>query len=134
MRVVAEQVLVANFECPAEPPLHEGERLFAGKRVARRLFLLKSGQGLEDIRAAAGRIEIIETSRNELDRFVDGGNHQGVVLECGPLPVLDLGVWLKRLDAPNATLVVLDSIEDPQNFGAIIRSACACGAGVACLG
>lgn len=104
------------------------ESLRAGKRVPRRLFLLNSSKGLEDIRVAAGRIEIIETGRAELDRLVEGANHQGVVLDTGALPTLDLDTWLSRNDSPNLTLVVLDSIEDPQNFGAIVRSACATGA------
>lgn len=104
------------------------ESLRAGKRSARKLILLRSGNGLEELRAAAGRIEVVEVSRGELDRLVDGANHQGVVLETGALPIYELGSWLKRHPEEDSILVVLDSIEDPQNFGAIVRSACACGA------
>jgi 23S rRNA (guanosine2251-2'-O)-methyltransferase len=62
-----------------------------------------------------------------LDRLADGGVHQGVVAELrgsGPLTVQDL-----VRDAKAAPLiVVLDSIEDPHNVGAILRTADAAGA------
>jgi len=49
--------------------------------------------------------------------------HQGLVLECDPLPEL----WLDDvLDGdPRRPLLVLDQITDPHNVGAILRSAAA---------
>lgn len=105
------------------------ECLRAGKRPAHQLFLLKSGKHLEEIRAAAASISIHEVSREELDRMTDGATHQGVILETGPLPLLTVDRWLETPMAPPVMAVLLDSIEDPHNFGAIIRSAAACGAG-----
>jgi 23S rRNA (guanosine2251-2'-O)-methyltransferase len=49
--------------------------------------------------------------------------HQGLVLDCTPLPDLFLGDVLEG--DPARPLVVLDQVTDPHNVGAIIRSAAA---------
>jgi 23S rRNA (guanosine2251-2'-O)-methyltransferase len=54
-------------------------------------------------------------------------NHQGILLEAGPLPVLDLAA-LCAAGRPPRTLVALDQVEDPQNLGAVARVAEASGA------
>ncbi len=104
------------------------ECLRAQKRAAHKLYVLAGARGIEDILRAASQISVIECSRQDLDRLLPDTVHQGVVLEAEPLPVLDIGDWLERLEQPNAVAAVLDEIEDPHNFGAIVRSAAACGA------
>ncbi len=54
--------------------------------------------------------------------------HQGIALHCSKLPLLDQNQLLEELyaienkeDLPN--LLLLDQLSDPQNIGAIIRSA-----------
>ncbi len=55
--------------------------------------------------------------------------HQGVMARLAPLPTLALEELLLRIRGRNAPLLVaLDSIQDPHNLGAIIRSAVAAGA------
>ncbi|MES2494361.1 MAG: RNA methyltransferase [Pseudomonadota bacterium] len=49
--------------------------------------------------------------------------HQGLVLECEPLPVLFLDEVLGG--DPARPLIVLDQVTDPHNVGAILRSAAA---------
>lgn len=49
--------------------------------------------------------------------------HQGLVLECGPLP--ELGIDDLEPPSPERPLVVLDQVTDPHNVGAILRSAAA---------
>lgn len=104
------------------------ECLRARRRKAHQLFLLASGKGLGEIRDAAGPVPVRELPRQELDRLAGGATHQGVVLHANPLPVRPLNEWLARPLAPDTFIAILDCIEDPHNFGAIIRSAAACGA------
>jgi 23S rRNA (guanosine2251-2'-O)-methyltransferase len=110
------------------------ECLRVGKRPATRLYLLKSGKDLDAIRAAAASTPILEVPRDQLDRMTDGAHHQGVLLETGPLPLLTVDQWLESTNEPQLMAVILDGIEDPHNFGAIIRSAAACGAGAVIFG
>ena len=51
-------------------------------------------------------------------------NHQGIIAQISPLKYADLDEFLKKAHN-NSSLVILDGIEDPHNFGAIIRS-CVC--------
>lgn len=104
------------------------ECLRARRRRTRALHLLSGGEDLDEIREAAEGVRIVEASRADLDRLAKGGVHQGVVLECDPLPLYDLKVWLERPIARDAVVVLLDGVTDPHNLGAIARSAVAMGA------
>jgi 23S rRNA (guanosine2251-2'-O)-methyltransferase len=53
---------------------------------------------------------------------------QGVLLEAGPLPELDVAALLKGTPG-RRRLVALDGVEDPQNVGAVARVAEAAGVG-----
>lgn len=64
----------------------------------------------------------------KLDELSHKGNHQGVVLEVRPFEYSDLNsiiTYSKKQERP--LILILDEIEDPHNFGAIIRSADAFG-------
>ena len=94
-------------------------------RVKHRLLVtLNASQRLEkQIAKLADRLEIFEASPHDLDRLVaNDAVHQGVVLECEPLPAKQL----EDLD-PGAKVLVLDQISDPHNVGAIMRSCVAMG-------
>lgn len=63
-------------------------------------------------------IGVIYKSKNELYE-IDNGNHQGIIIDIPDFkyhPIEDL------LEKENNFLVILDHIEDPHNFGAIIRT------------
>ena len=58
-----------------------------------------------------------------------GAVHQGLAALVDPLPMIDLAELLEDLPAePPARLLLLDQVTDPQNVGAILRSAAALGA------
>ncbi len=70
-------------------------------------------------------IKVERAPRAELDVLAQGARHQGVCAFAPPLTVLDLDdVPLE----PTSLFIVLDELEDPQNFGAVVRSAVGLGA------
>lgn len=88
-------------------------------------------QGLSAIRAAvvAKAIPFKCLEREELDQICDGGNHQGVALRTGTFPYVSFEQIIHDVkENPDALVVVLDHIEDPQNIGSILRTANAVGA------
>lgn len=80
--------------------------------------------------AADHGIGLLTATRAELDKMTGGGVHQGVALQLPPFEYSDPADLLgDALDASSAPLVIAcDSITDPRNLGAIIRSAAAFGA------
>ncbi|MFT4108059.1 23S rRNA (guanosine(2251)-2'-O)-methyltransferase RlmB [Propionicimonas sp.] len=80
--------------------------------------------------AAEHGIPLLQATRPELDRLTGGGVHQGVALQLPPFEYADADdVLADALDSDTPGLVVAcDSITDPRNLGAIIRSAAAFGA------
>jgi 23S rRNA (guanosine2251-2'-O)-methyltransferase len=67
--------------------------------------------------------------RRVLDRLSDGSNHQGVVAEVAEYAYRSLDDVVAAGAAGGLPLVLaLDSLEDPQNFGTLIRTADAVGA------
>jgi 23S rRNA (guanosine2251-2'-O)-methyltransferase len=107
------------------------EALRAGRRRALRLHLRERGRAevvaLAEAARAAG-VPIEPADAEQLRALAgDESRTQGVVLEAGPLPELDLGELCAGA-GPDACLVALDGVEDPQNVGAIVRVAEAAGA------
>jgi 23S rRNA (guanosine2251-2'-O)-methyltransferase len=68
---------------------------------------------------------VASVSRGELDRKAAGIRHQGVMALAPELRLLSLA---DLVVPPDALLLALDEIQDPQNFGAVVRSAVAFGA------
>src|SRR5262249_47548206 len=62
--------------------------------------------------------------RTLLDQKTSNAVHQGVVAVCAERQYVDFDDLLTKL-SPQATLVVLDGIEDPRHLGAILRSCAA---------
>ena len=68
-------------------------------------------------------------SRQEIEGIIGkGAVHQGIALLARPLPDVFLDDILDATEGTEAVVVVLDQVTDPQNVGAILRSAAAFGA------
>ena len=66
--------------------------------------------------------------RRRLDQLTHGGHHQGVAIKTTGYPYVGFDEILRDVEEDeNATVVVLDHLEDPQNIGSVLRSACAAG-------
>ena len=72
-------------------------------------------------------VRVEDAPRGELQRRSSGGAHQGVGAELSEFRYADLEDVL-RTGAAKPFLVVLDGVTDPQNLGALARSAQALGA------
>lgn len=71
-------------------------------------------------------LTLLRASRTELDRMTSGAVHQGVALQLPDFEYAHPGDVLDAALASDAPLVVAcDSITDPRNLGAIVRSAAA---------
>ncbi len=81
------------------------------------------------IHATTLRIPVVEVEGGTLTALAGFDGHQGVALVARPRPAGDVDAILARAhergEAP--FVLVLDSLEDPQNFGTLLRSAEACG-------
>ncbi|HLX34451.1 MAG TPA: 23S rRNA (guanosine(2251)-2'-O)-methyltransferase RlmB [Candidatus Limnocylindrales bacterium] len=124
------------------PTLAEGEELVAGRRpveeafaaarpALRLLVVPQRRQALENVvlHATTLRIPIVEVEGGSLTALAGFDGHQGVALVVEPrrFATLDdvIARGLERLEP--AFILVLDSLEDPQNLGTLLRSAEAAG-------
>jgi 23S rRNA (guanosine2251-2'-O)-methyltransferase len=107
---------------------------------------LKSDRTIEQIYVAEGdtkgsinvvlglakekRIVVKEVDRRKLDQMSETGAHQGVIAMVTPYNYFDVNDILNEAETRGEKpfIIILDEIEDPHNFGAIIRSAEVCGA------
>jgi 23S rRNA (guanosine2251-2'-O)-methyltransferase len=69
-------------------------------------------------------------SRNELDRMTSGAVHQGLAARIPPFEYAHADDLIQLAEANNEKplIVALDSVTDPRNLGAVIRSASGFGA------
>jgi 23S rRNA (guanosine2251-2'-O)-methyltransferase len=85
-------------------------------------------QSIMDL-ASKREIPVTLTTRQSLDRMAKGGVHQNVVGLVKETPYVNVAEILsnwKRTET-KALLLILDGIQDPQNFGSLIRTALGCG-------
>lgn len=134
-----ETAAVKNVE---EAPIRED--LIEGRNAV--IEALKSDRTIEQILVAKGDVEgsvnlilalareqkvvVKEVDRKKLDQMSVSKVHQGVIAIVTPYKYFQVEDILAYADEKNEKpfVVILDEIEDPHNFGAIIRSAEVCGA------
>ncbi len=73
--------------------------------------------------AEQGSVPVRRVSDDELDRESGGSSHQGVIADVADRRLYELHELIEEAQkTPPALIVVLDGIEDPHNFGAILRT------------
>lgn len=112
--------------------IHPVEELLRSRREVAVLYLVEGDRAAAKLAEAArqARVAVEPRSRAELDTLVDGKLHQGAVAVAGDYPYLEPHELLDRAlshDEP-PLLLVLDGVQDPQNLGALVRSAHVLGA------
>jgi len=108
------------------------EALIAGDREINKILISKnihSDQKLNKIKELAQKNGVVFqfVAKEKFQPYAEY-NHQGVIAQISPIEYVELEDFLEK-SYQNASLVVLDGVEDPHNLGAIIRT-CVC-AGVA---
>lgn len=107
---------------------------------------LRSDRTIEQIFVAAGDVSgsinvilaiakekdivIKQVDRKKLDQVSQTGAHQGVIAQVTPYKYYELEDILNyaKQKKEDPFIIILDEIEDPHNFGSIIRTAETCGA------
>ncbi|MGI9252657.1 MAG: TrmH family RNA methyltransferase, partial [Thermomicrobiales bacterium] len=119
-------------------PIAAGNELIYGRnavlealRGQRKLHRIWIAEGIrEDDRttnllalAAERRVPVDRVPRELLDDSTRGANHQGVGMETGPFQYIEVSEVISN----TGTVLVLDHLQDPQNFGTLLRAAEAAG-------
>ena len=97
------------------------EALRAGRRRVHRVWATRSAAREPWLRGVG--VEVVEP--DEIERRAQTDAHQGLCAAADPYPYADAAALLRR-EAP--LLVALDGVQDPQNLGAICRTAECAGA------
>lgn len=84
-----------------------------------------SDNKVEQIKKLAQQKSIVFqfVGKDKLSQY-DGLNHQGVIAQISPIKYVELEDFIEK-HKENASLVILDGVEDVHNIGAIIRT-CVC--------
>lgn len=111
------------------------EVLAAGRRSVRQVLVLRDarraeGERIRELAEAAGvALRAVDTA--ELAAIV--GEETGAAARCEPYPYLSAEELPAVGPSEDDLVVVLDQIQDPQNLGAIARTAEAAGATALCI-
>eukprot|EP00252_Welwitschia_mirabilis_P002568 TRINITY_DN1251_c0_g1_i1.p1 TRINITY_DN1251_c0_g1~~TRINITY_DN1251_c0_g1_i1.p1 ORF type:complete len:479 (+),score=69.43 TRINITY_DN1251_c0_g1_i1:76-1512(+) len=133
---------------PSSIPKLEGETIYgvgpvlASLSIARREFYTlylqegmnlssrnkkkKDKEGIELILDLAANLGLVtkELSKHDLNMLVGSRPHQGLVLDASPLQLIEIKeLDPVRLKGRAPLWLALDEVTDPQNFGAVLRSA-----------
>jgi 23S rRNA (guanosine2251-2'-O)-methyltransferase len=104
------------------------ETLRAGRRQFHRLRIAEGMQQSDRLKqiqelAAERKLAVQQVPRKELDGL--GENHQGVALQAEEYPYAHLGQLLDKAKSFSGEpfFLILDTLQDPQNLGTLLRTA-----------
>ncbi len=110
------------------------EALRAGRRRVARLLIAEGaeeGGTVGEIKALCRErgIPVVSVPRRTLDELAAAMPHQGVAAEVSPYPLVSLEALITRAAERGEPplLLALDSVQDPQNVGSLLRTAEAVG-------
>ncbi|MGD8586558.1 MAG: 23S rRNA (guanosine(2251)-2'-O)-methyltransferase RlmB [Chloroflexota bacterium] len=107
------------------------EALRGHRRELHKLWLQPGVRQVDEILAAARErgLAVDTASKGRLSQLAGDGSHQGVVLEAGPYrySTLDEILTLAAERQERPFLLLFDLLHGPQNIGALLRAAEACG-------
>ena len=112
-------------------PINE---LLKGPREVKEILFQKgvSGKIIKKIKKQAQKnnVSIKEVSKSHLDNIANSYAHQGVIAEAEDMRLVEPEdiVESAQNKGESPFIVILDQIQDPHNFGSIIRSAHSAGA------
>jgi 23S rRNA (guanosine2251-2'-O)-methyltransferase len=92
------------------------EALRAGRRPVHQVWATRGAAAEPWLRG----VDVLEARPEEIAARAGSEAHQGLCAEAGPYPYADDAELLERVDP---LVVVLDELQDPQNLGAICRTA-----------
>lgn len=133
----AEETLKPDLTEAAEAPDfvfgHHAAVEAISQNRGNKLFLQEDARGekIEKLKELAKEhgVPVKWVPKQKLDEYTDKGVHQGVVLAITPYSYLTLDELVtaakEKTEAP--FFLILDSLEDPHNFGSILRTADASG-------
>lgn len=102
--------------------------ILAGKRKVFKLYVDRKKKDKDTTyilhRAKERHIPITYTSREEIDEIASGKTHGGLIAVCGPRSYDSLE---KLLPKKELFLALAEGVEDPFNFGSILRTLYAAG-------
>ncbi len=108
------------------------EALRAGRREIHEV-IVPSGPATDEVEemitlARQRRYPLRSAQRGECDRLLGQVNHQCCALRAGGYPyVSPEEIYAAAEEDPEAIVLLLDHLEDPQNVGSLLRTAEACG-------
>lgn len=102
------------------------KELLKNNRIIKKVYLANNFKD-EEILSLLNKnnINVIYEEKFKMDRM-QKGNHQGIILEIEDYKYIEEKDMLNNLPE-NPFIVILDHLEDPHNFGAIIRTCEAAG-------
>lgn len=101
------------------------EKLKSNERI-NKIYLTKNFKDIEIMNLIKNKKIKYSFVDNKFINDKGSGNHQGILLDVDDVETFDIS-YIDNINSKLPLLVMLDHIEDPHNFGAIIRTSEALG-------